>query len=384
MTKANKNNKSFTLIELLIITVIMGFIATITTVVTNPSQNTALLKELSNLAQALQEKESYPVGSFCIEDKNNKDAKRFKAELKLEKIPKHPKYDYTKEDGNAHLNTNNCFLYFSDGKHYSIRLPALENKGYLIQESRHPEVKAIQEECEEGWIPFRNRCVMQYEAKYINNRVTSDAKTSPWTLLTQDYAKEACEEINAHLMTNAEWMALARDIEAQDENWVGSVLKRGNNGINAPDGSSYDGPNPDCEGLTKSLNFGTNRDPTSPAKLILSNGQEIWDFSGNTSEWIDHTIAKDNLPPVAGQVEFSDAVFHDLYFPESEILPLKATSSTLGGGKIYYDNDKNKNDPRAFIRGGDWDDGARAGVFFLYLSYGPKNGDLGLGFRCVR
>ena len=402
MNKILKKNSSFTLIELLVVIVIIGILAGVIAVATthfiSTSHNTKLVGELSNLSKMLQGRTYYPAGNFCIEDDSNEDAKRFRIELGLDKVPKHPQYN----DGDTHLTTNNCFLYFSDGDEYSIRLPALGNEGYLIQESRNPAVKPIQKSCEEGWIPFGNRCIMQYEAKKGTGSIaTSVATGTPWVSIYQDVAKAECEKINAHLITNAEWMAIARDIEAQGANWtdgtVGSgVLKRGNIGI-ATDTGCYDGPNPDYKGAGS----GTNRDSDSPARLVLSNGQSIWDFSGNVWEWVDDKFdcgVKEcpaslmPQPATASYQEFTAITSWGKY-SRTEIAPSGSYNSTQGTGQIYTTNSyAYSSEPpagynstiHAFLRGGNWNSGANAGVFALDLRYSPSSSYTDLGFRCAR
>jgi len=390
MNKILKKNSSFTLIELLVVIVIIGVLAGIVAVATShfisTSHNTKLVGELSNLSKMLQGRTYYPAGNFCIEDDSNEDAKRFRIELGLDKVPKHPQYN----DGDTHLTTNNCFLYFSDGDEYSIRLPALGNEGYLIQESRNPAVKPIQKSCEEGWIPFGNRCIMQYEAKGKTSGIaTSKAGEAPWTGISQENAIKECEKINAHLITNAEWMAIARDIEAQGANWTNGVvggadamINRGftntsNTGVAPNTGPGY-------EYNTKANEVGPSTDANATHEYkrthTLSNGQTIWDFSGNVWEWVDHTIAKDDVSSTAGWTEFSSATFNDTHLPKSQVIPLEAIPSTLGGGKIYYGSA----DPRAFLRGGDWNNGANAGVFALNLNYSPSDSNTDIGFRCAR
>ncbi|MGI6340634.1 MAG: SUMF1/EgtB/PvdO family nonheme iron enzyme [Minisyncoccales bacterium] len=230
---------------------------------------------------------SYPKDSLCIEDTTKNS--NFLSSIGIENYPKHPNYT----DG-----TNNCFLYFSDGQNYSIRTPAQGNNGYLIQESRHPKTQDIEKSCESGWIPFGNRCIMQYEAKAKSDADSSiDAdgvgvsigsyspasvsEGQPWRSISQIDAKKACEKIGAHLITNAEWMAIARDIEQVKSNWTGGsigsgMIKRGNVGI--VDAGSYNGADPEA-GITNDL-----------AKLTLSNGKQIYHFSGNVWEWVDDKI----------------------------------------------------------------------------------------------
>jgi prepilin-type N-terminal cleavage/methylation domain-containing protein len=404
MNKTLKKNSSFTLIELLVVIVIIGILAGLVTIAAtsfiNNSHNARMVAELAGISKKLIGETEFPAGNFCMED-GSSEAKKLLDFLEMEKAPKHPLYK-----GEDHLTTNECFLYFSDGEHYSIRVPTVGNKGYLIQESRNPNPQGIQEKCEEGWIPFGNRCVMKYEAKaqdnngdivaFTDNTYTLTDYTAvsvpdgnPWVCINQYNAKVACESIGAHLITNAEWMALARDIEAQDVNWtdgkVGEgVLRIGNAGSNSTNGSSYNGPKPDYVGRDPQTTT-TDRSSTSPARLFLSNGQEVWDFSGNVWEWVNDTITVENLPITAGTVTFSNASFHAIYLPQAEVVPLKAISSSLGGG-VIYSSSSDVNDPRGFLRGSSTAYGSNAGIFTLNLCNPPTVFGLGgtMGFRCVR
>ena len=391
MNKTLKKNSSFTLIELLVVIVIIGILAGLVTIAAtsfiNNSHNARMVAELAGISKKLIGETEFPAGNFCMED-GSSEAKKLLDFLEMEKAPAHPLYN-----GGTHLTTNECFLYFSDGEHYSIRVPTVGNKGYLIQESRNPNPQGIQEKCEEGWIPFGNRCVMKYEAKaqdnngdivaFTDNTYTLTDYTAvsvpdgnPWVCINQYNAKVACESIGAHLITNAEWMALARDIEAQDENWTGGkvgngILKRGN--VNKTDAGSYGDGNKD-DGIL--IN--------EKAKLKFSNGHTIYHFSGNMWEWIDYTIAKENLPNTnSSWVEFSKASFNVDYLPVAEVVPLEA-SSALGGGKMYYGN--RNEDLRAILRGGYWNESDKdaTGIFALYLNNEPQASYSPLGFRCVR
>ena len=149
MQKSIKQS-SFTLIELLVVIVIIGILAGVIVVSTNSaitsSQNTKLVAELSNLSKSLEGSAFYPKGSVCLEDTAN--SQPILDFMGINNPPKHPNYP---NNGTA-LTTNDCFLYFSDGENYSIRTPAIGNKGYLIQESRHPQTKDIQKSCDPGWI----------------------------------------------------------------------------------------------------------------------------------------------------------------------------------------------------------------------------------------
>jgi hypothetical protein len=127
--------------------------------------------------------------------------------------------------------------------------------------------------------------VMQYQARNNGGVPTSTGNGLPWTNISQLDAIQKSKDAGYHLITNWEWMAIARDIEQVPENWTGGavgsgMVKRGNVGIT--DDGSYDGANPE----TGILN--------DKAKLKLSNGEEIYHFSGNVWEWVDDTITKEN------------------------------------------------------------------------------------------
>ncbi len=128
-------------------------------------------------------------------------------------------------------------------------------------------------------------CVMKYEAKDDGSgNAISQAASAPWVSISQVDAKAECAALGAKydLISNPEWLALAKDIEAQDINWSGGsvgsgCLSRGNNGVD--DACGYDGADPE---------FGAGRDPK--AKHTLSNGEEIYDLSANVSEWTDWSL----------------------------------------------------------------------------------------------
>ena len=413
MNKTLKKNSSFTLIELLVVIVIIGILAGLVTIAAtsfiNNSHNARMVAELAGISKKLIGETEFPRGNFCMEDGSN-EAKKLLDFLEMEKAPEHPLY----KTGETHLTTNECFLYFSDGEHYSIRVPTVGNKGYLIQESRNPNPQGIQEKCEEGWIPFGNRCVMKYEAKGRNKEsgavtsgyngldpefyeATSVAEEMPWggdwqggkKSLKWEDAKNACEAIGAHLITNAEWMALARDIENQGVNWstgtVGSgTINRGHSdnkpNISKP-ASTDDDP---WYGLTDAddelfINKRTH---------VLSNGQIIWDLAGNMLEWVDEIIpAQEGITGGTnggwGQINAIDwENSTNLYISYTQVGPKDQTfTSSNGIGRIWKQASRINN---AFIRGGYYVDKANAGVFSLNLANGASRTDTNIGFRCTR
>ncbi len=245
-------------------------------------------------------------------------------------------------------------------------------------------------------------CVMQYEAKCAAgdedgsngctspfNAATSRADGSPWASITQTAAITACASAGGHLITNNEWMTIARNAEQIAGNWSSGIigtgcLYRGNNGT--ADACGYNGSDPE---------YGAGRDVK--ASLALSNGQTIWDIAGNVWEWTNNTIScaganctAREMPydasPASEWVEFTAlARYGSLSY--SAIRPSNSTwNSTYGMGKIYTDVDaaSPSGNIHAFYRGGNWSNGADAGVFALALSFAPSNSVTSIGFRCVR
>ena len=174
-------------------------------------------------------------------------------------------------------------------------------------------------------------------------KVVSTANGAPIVHITQTQAISACPS-GYHLISNAEWMTIARNAEAQSSNWadgtVGSTvasgggLKRGN--VGNLDSVGYNGTDPE---------YGTGRD--TKAKLTLSNGTEIWDMSGNVWNWTND-IQSSAINTTAGWVEWDSANIAAgalaLYGPSSA-----SYLSTYGMGQVYGGALNN-----AFLRGGYW------------------------------
>ena len=289
--------------------------------------------------------------------------------------------------------------------------------------------------CPSGWVwvpgdhlfGTNDFCVMKYEAKYDctgdgvgdtatacnapadsglgldwrdvaqdSSKVVSTADGAPIVYITHTQAVSACPS-GTHLITNAEWMTIARNAASLASNWANGVigstvasgggLKRGNVGIT--DSVSYDGTDPE---------YGTGRDVK--AKLVLSNGQEIWDISGNVWQHVrrdeDDTLTPQNRQPGLGDVcddaagtgcwgEFTDITdYRDLTY--DIIRPFdSALNANYGVGRIWtYGDGETATTDRVFLRGGNWTDGSNAGVFTLDLVWVTSSQGDDVGFRCAR
>lgn len=194
---------------------------------------------------------------------------------------------------------------------------------------------------------------------FDKEKVVSTANGAPIVHITQTQAISACPT-GYHLISNTEWMTIARNAEAQASNWadgvVGSTVAAGGGmfrgNVGNLDSVGYNGADPE---------YGTGRD--TKAKLTLSNGAEIWDMSGNVWDW-NSDIQSTAINTTAGWVDWNHANVAagaiDLYGPADGYL------STEGMGQIYGGALNN-----AFLRGGDWTTPSTAGAFALSLTSAP-------------
>jgi formylglycine-generating enzyme required for sulfatase activity len=234
-------------------------------------------------------------------------------------------------------------------------------------------------------------CVMQYEAKNSGGDPVSTATGAPWVSINQINAKAECQSLGANydLISNPEWMAIARNVENVASNWTdGSVgsgcLKRGNvGGTNACAGgdSGYNGADPESGAGRNAL-----------ASLTLDNGEVIWDLSGNVWEWVDWTLggalstsmSQGNKPssggtPVASWIELTAVDTFSALAPAESILPDDPSFNASHGMGRYFAGTSGG----AASRGGSWYSGTNGGAFALRLSSSSASAGANLGFRCV-
>jgi len=120
--------------------------------------------------------------------------------------------------------------------------------------------------------------------------------------------------------------------------------------------------------------------------LALSNGEEIWDLSGNVWEWVDwsHTTPGLDLGPTtcaASWVQFPDVLADTCYtggaLLSNQVFPATSNGSSVEGFGRFYGGSG------AARRGGLWNYGSLAGAFALYVNSSAAGTGTPLGFRCV-
>ena len=264
-------------------------------------------------------------------------------------------------------------------------------------------------------------CVMKYEAKAVNiasptvglttpktgdntisnnttattsangRAIASVASGYPIANIDQPTAATYCINAGGTLITNAEWMTIARNIEAQGSNWRNGII----GSLDNPAGGLWVGHS---DGTPNSaVVAGADNNPysgtpnTSPDKerriYTLSNGTVIWDFAGNVWEWTNDTITGANQPTVTAAPGFGSwrqfteltnngSLNYNDYRPSNSVWDI-----LYNMGQIWSDGTPGNNTVYGFQRGGGWN--GPAGMYSLTLGSTPSSILSITGFRCV-
>jgi len=262
--------------------------------------------------------------------------------------------------------------------------------------------------------------VMQYEAKYaINGRTGSDTTTdcrnntnydtydwnkdctykanqptnvisspfgSPIAGVSHTEAKAICASLGAHLITNQEWMTIARNIDQQSSNWTSGTVGTGYlfNGNSGDASRGY-------KAFTDRYDTDKGLNRNQRASHILSNGSRIYDFSGNVWEHVQVDINDtllDNLPNDGGAsgwryVELSALTSYGDFQSLNDLQPTNSIwNANQGMGRVYTNVDVQSD--RVLLRGGGFSNTSSAGAYATYVSWSTGNDSCDVGFRCAR
>jgi formylglycine-generating enzyme required for sulfatase activity len=253
-----------------------------------------------------------------------------------------------------------------------------------------------------------NFCVMKYEAREdASGNPVSKPSDTPWVEISQIDARAKCKDLgeNYHLITDRQWVTIARNIENNPSNWNSSVVGEGfvyvGHSDNYPSSilpvtntsDFYDGTldsgDGTCDGRRN--NWGTEVPYACSGQkrvLELSNGELIWDISGNVFEWTNDSLVE----PHSGLDLVVDSASWDFDWSALRggdyvhLGPSNLDYDYLNGmGKLGPDD--NGADPsgtvHALLRGGSRWGGYYVGIFTLTLFDAPEREGPLFGFRCV-
>ncbi len=269
----------------------------------------------------------------------------------------------------------------------------------------------------------KNFCVMKYEAKNDGGVAVSTASGALYVSVTWQEAQDECEVLGSkyHLITENEWLTIAQNVANHAVNWNSSVVGSGFMYL----GHNDNDPSTSLLADTDDLNgyYGTNDGvsfpgdgsyfnfPSNDARayqgqkrtLSLSNGEVIWDLSGNVMELLNNSMPIGLRYYGGGEGWYSynsdDGTGSVASLVPVLKQPLNGWNALNGMGR-YFDgnNDVGTVNNRVespdfcagycsstaiFLRGGRWSYGEYTGVYALELFTGPSRAQTDTGFRCT-
>ncbi len=188
--------------------------------------------------------------------------------------------------------------------------------------------------------------------------ITEDG--TPWVRISFEEAKAACADIGGQLVTERQELAIRLNAAQQDCNWT-----KGKVG----EGKLFRGLR---KGNVSSAQPGTFQSPDAKERrwLTLSNGEKVCDLNGNVFSWI------------FDDVQGNDLGLTTIIKADSPSLTTAPYPSQEKGMGWRPDGERNWSG-LALIRGGCWDSGSSAGVFYL-LGGSPVYRVDYVGFRCTK
>ena len=202
-------------------------------------------------------------------------------------------------------------------------------------------------------------------AQYIASRgpagiPQSVADAMPWVEINYDEARKACAVSGYDLLAETRALAIAYDISKQDINWTGGKVGEGKifQGIHK-------------ENVSEAQAGAYESDDAEERRWHqLSNGERIYDFSGNCYTWVFDDVQGDENG-LTGKIAAFSISLTTAPYPSQE----KGMGWRPDGERNWSGN--------ALIRGGCWYSGSFAGVFRLNRG-GPDRRRGSVGFRCTK
>lgn len=238
-------------------------------------------------------------------------------------------------------------------------------------------------------------CVAQFEAKQSGSVAVSQPGGTPWVSVNRANARTACQANGTghDLISNAQWQAIARNVELQPSNWISGIV--GSSGMFR--GHSDDSPSAALSVTNTSDPYnqtGNNSGQAAGAGKeqrrthTLSNGKVIWDFAGNVFEWVrddnntgfgtdeQMSLITATSHPTTGTVGSVTGNAKTVFGPSGNYTSLN--SGDYGGLGIGWISSP----LGGILRSSYWADGPYSGIFYTYF-VGPVLVDTSMGFRCV-
>ncbi|MBQ49819.1 MAG: hypothetical protein CMP10_20730 [Zetaproteobacteria bacterium] len=233
-------------------------------------------------------------------------------------------------------------------------------------------------------------CVMKYEAKKVNNAAYSQAASTPWVDISQNSAKTTCESLGSGftLISNPQWLTIGSNIATVGANWSGGSTGSGSLSLghvdDSPSATLAADPNDKngCANTGESCNGSTWE--SQRRTLTLTNGNVIWDFSGNAWTWTSYYVAGGKPLQQNGFVQYG-TISDGNSFKKDQLVPTQKNwwnnnwTSNNGIGQYY----PGANTTGALRRGGAYDNEIKAGIFSANTYNNQNYSRDDIGFRCT-
>jgi Tfp pilus assembly major pilin PilA len=275
---------------------------------------------------------------------------------------------------------------------------------YRITENSPPI--AVAKVCPQGFIVVPGSatygtsdfCVMKYEAKQVGASTTpiSQASGLPWVYNTQLAAIANSPNVagctGCHLITEAEWMTIAKNIMSVGSNWSSGVVGTGSLYLGHTDTAPISTLEATTDDNSNWYATGNAAGSNQRRTFTLTNGEIIWDISGNVHEWTSGQTTGGE-PGVTGG---GAAIREWTAITNAGTLTVNASpggtglagsgswNTSNGVGNINSNADESV--LRGFIRSNDLYDGANSGLLSLITTQAPSYGasDMVTGFRVAK
>ncbi len=249
-----------------------------------------------------------------------------------------------------------------------------------------------------NYLGTQDFCVMKFEAKNDGgSNAVSTASGVPWVSIDANTAYTKCDSIiesgfdgQFSLISNAEWMTIARDIEGNSSNWstgtIGSgMIPRGHSDNSPASALSISDSNDPYDGTGNTSGDSVGGGWEQKRVHYLSNGSEIWDFAGNINEWVDWDDSDSSFTlahlDVTGGSWNEFTVNPDGSLQDYEFRPNNPSFTSAEGMGNWYGT--NSYSGGAALRGGLYPNTTRVGIYTLSLYYPDAFSHAQIGFRCV-
>ena len=245
--------------------------------------------------------------------------------------------------------------------------------------------------CPSGYIHVRGDsniedfCVMTYEYKHEGGVTSSTAEGVPVGSMSRHGAVKVCSgQPGFSLITNQEWQLIARDLASVDSNWSQGRVGSGYMNVGHSDGD----PDLPCDGREEFVagdcaNSGGETEWSQKRTHTLSNGNVIWDFSGNLFSWVNswfHIVySKSRYISTLAELQRDTGFWLNFGYPESVECEAPLEMPYCGFG--YYRN--TRDGESGALRGGSYLSVDQAGVFTAMTEVQPWLQGTVFGARCI-